>query len=334
MGLAETPAMLARARAEEAVVFDGPSGPLAGIFTPPARVTGPLPRCVVFPARPRFASRRLAVNGARTLAAEGFACLRFDLHGHGESGGVTEPIDRDRPCGGDVEAALRYLREVRGYRRFLLVGYCFDALSALDAFRNEAAAIDGLFFAAGPVADSPVAENPIARNPSVEVARPHASRKTRNLLRTFAIRFSPRWLKPSAITLTRSSDQAPGDDQSPILDPLTPRSLINAAIANGPNGGSRKIMDSFDTAFAALTRSRASALFLYGDRDDAYDEFKLVEHRWFTAFDDATRDRIRLELWPGRVHSPDSEAATLRRAIEWARTFDRSHEVTHVQALR
>ena len=311
MGSPETTAMLERARAEEAVVFDGPDGPLAGIFTPPAHAVGLPPRCVVFPGRPRFASQRLAVIGARTLAAEGFAALRFDLHGHGESGGVTEPIDRKHPCGGDVEAALRYLREARGYRRFLLVGYCFDALSALAAFRNEAAAIDGLFFAAGPVAESS----------NVAVAPARASREMRDSARSLLARLASRWRKVNSFDQSRSPDPAHGTpsrsgDERPSVGPASDRPREPA-----------KIMEIFETAFTALMRSQASALFLYGDRDESYDEFREVERRWFTSFDNETRRRIQLELWSGQVHVPESETATLQRAITWVRTFEPADEI-------
>src|SRR5208337_2656058 len=113
--------------------------------------------CVIFPGRPRFAIQRLPVVAGRVLAADGFACLRFDLRGHGESDGITTPINRDQPFGEDVAAAIRYLSDQHGHRRFLLVGYCFEALTALDAFRYAADAIEGLFFAAAPVVKESIA---------------------------------------------------------------------------------------------------------------------------------------------------------------------------------
>jgi pimeloyl-ACP methyl ester carboxylesterase len=171
MNWRETPATLSRARAEQPIVFPGPAGPLHGIFTPPAP-DAPLARaCVVFPGRPRSGLRRLPVLAARILAAEGFAALRFDLRGHGESAGEATLPSRQEPFGEDVVAAIRHLREAHGQQQFLLAGYCFEALSALNSFKDEAGAIGGLFFAAATVLD----EKP-GGPPADSLARRGASR--------------------------------------------------------------------------------------------------------------------------------------------------------------
>jgi len=151
MNWRETPATLGRARAEQPLMFTGPIGALSGIFTPPAPDASPASACVVFPGCPRSGLRRYPVLAARILAADGFPVLRFDLRGHGESAGEVVPPSRQEPFGEDVVAAIRHLRETHGQNRFILAGYCFDALSALNAFKDEAAAIDGLFFAVAAV---------------------------------------------------------------------------------------------------------------------------------------------------------------------------------------
>ena len=151
MNWRETPATLSRARAEQPLVFNGPKGALHGIFTPPAPDASLARACVVFPGRPRSGLRRLPILAARILAAEGFAALRFDLRGRGESAGEVELPSRKEPLGEDVVAAIRHLREAHGQKQFLLVGYCFDALSALDSFKDEAGAISGVIFATAAV---------------------------------------------------------------------------------------------------------------------------------------------------------------------------------------
>lgn len=151
MNWAETPAMLARARAEQPVAFAGMTGRLFGIFTPAAPDATNARTCVIFPGRPRFGVRRLPVLAARTLAADGFAALRFDLRGHGESDGKPALPNREDPYGEDTVAAIRHMRAHHGQTRFVLVGYCSDALSALNAFEQESSAIAGLFFAVAAV---------------------------------------------------------------------------------------------------------------------------------------------------------------------------------------
>jgi pimeloyl-ACP methyl ester carboxylesterase len=151
MNWRETPATLGRARAEQPLVFTGANGALSGIFTPPAPDVVPARICVVFPGCPRSGLRRYPVLAARILAAEGFAVLRFDLRGHGESAGEVALPSRQEPHGEDVVAAIAHLREAHGQNRFILAGYCFDALCALNSFKDEAGAIDGLFFAAAAV---------------------------------------------------------------------------------------------------------------------------------------------------------------------------------------
>src|SRR5271155_5687346 len=147
MNWRETPAILDRVRAEQPVVFTGPKGSLHGIFTPVAP-DAPIARaCVVLPGRPRAGLRRHLVLAARILAAEGFAVLRFDLRGRGESDGEIARPSRMDPLGADVIAAIRHLREAHGQKEFLLAGYCYDALSALDSFKDEADAISGVFIA-------------------------------------------------------------------------------------------------------------------------------------------------------------------------------------------
>jgi len=293
MDWTETPAALARARAEEPVTFAGADGLLAGIFTPPASAGPAANRCVIFPARPRFGTRRLAVHAARALAAEGFAALRFDLRGHGESAGATVSVDRNQPpYGDDVAAAIGYLRETKFQCRFLLVGYCFDALSALDAFRSEADAIDGLFFAAAPVLVEPFTDLESVSS-RIENRRGFSQRFGRSL------RYPIKLISTVMPRLRRRKD--PTEDA---------RSRWCA-----------QIPDSFESAFAALMQSRARALFLYGEDEPFYREFKLVERRLLADLDDAARRRVRIEVWPGAVHSLEREPAILDRVVSWAREF-------------
>ena len=63
------------------------------------------------------------------------------MRGRGESAGDVARPSRHDPLGDDVVAAIRHLREAHGQNQFLLAGYCYDALTALDSFKEEAGAI-------------------------------------------------------------------------------------------------------------------------------------------------------------------------------------------------
>ena len=75
---------------------------------------------------------RLYVTLARSLAAVGFACLRFDLEGIGDS--VLRAAGRENHpypdhATADARAALAYLRGL-GYKRFIALGLCSGAHTA------------------------------------------------------------------------------------------------------------------------------------------------------------------------------------------------------------
>lgn len=264
MNWRETPATLSRACDEQPVVFTGPKGALHGIFTPLAPDVPPARACVVFPGRPRSGLRRHLVLAARILAAEGFAVLRFDLRGRGESAGEVERPSRTEPRGEDVVAAIRHLREAHGQKQFLLAGYCYDALTALDSFKDEADAISGIFFATAPVLEEKLGGSPAD-----------------NRVRTAALHL---------------------------------RSMVRSVRAP-------KIMASFETPFRALARSHARALFLYAEQDRLRAEFRVAEEVLFSQLDRAARERLEIEIWPGRIHTIEGQTAVIERAISWLREF-------------
>jgi pimeloyl-ACP methyl ester carboxylesterase len=264
MNWRETPATLGRARAEQPLVFAGPNGALSGIFTTPAPEVVPARVCVVFPGCPRSGLRRYPVLAARILAAEGFAVARFDLGGHGESAGEVALHSRQEQRGEDVVAAIAHLREAHQQNRFILAGYCFDAMSALNSFKDEAGAIDGLFFAA-------------------------------------------------AMVLEERPGGSPADGRARSGTSLM-RSMIRRRRAP-------RILDSFEIPFRALARSRARALFLYGEQDRLRAEFRVAEQVLFSELDSEARGRLQVEIWPGRIHTIEGQPAIIERAISWMREF-------------
>ncbi len=264
MNWRETPATISRARDEQPLVFVGPKGSLHGIFTPPAPEAPPARACVVLPGRPRSGLRRHLVLAARILAAEGFAVLRFDLRGRGESAGEVARPSRVDPLGENVVAAIRHLREAHGQTKFLLAGYCYDALTALDSFKYEAGAIAGVFVATPTVLEE----------------------------------------KPGGLSGKKRARTAGSRLRAMVRRPREPR-----------------ILDGFENAFRALARSHARALFLYGAEDQLRAEFRVAEEALFSRLDSEARERLEIEICPGRIHTIEGQTAVVERAISWLREF-------------
>ncbi len=290
----ETSSTLARARAEQPVSFAGPRGTLYGIFTPPAPEASPAGVCLMLPARPRFSRKRFTVLTARVMAAEGFACLRFDFTGNGESDGrQSASRGRSRFDGADVVAALRYARKIPGTQRVVIVAYCVDALEVLDAFVEHPDAIAGLFLAAPPATLDKIA--PVVANAdAVQRLSSRVWRRLRSIYR------HPQELIFTAQRMVRN---------------------FQRSIPIGSHQRDLPLMKSFQTACAALARSRARALFLYGELDNLYKEFQDEGQRLFSRLDDEARTRLQLEVWPGRVHAAESTRAIFERAVLWVREF-------------
>ena len=125
-----------RSHVETAFSFDGAGGRLVGIVTMPVRdaadaspasTVGVL--IVVGGPQYRVGSHRQFVLLARALAARGYAAMRFDCTGMGDSTGAERPFtDRDA----DIAAAIdAFLAQVPGVTEVALWGLCDAASAAL-----------------------------------------------------------------------------------------------------------------------------------------------------------------------------------------------------------
>src|SRR5690242_11653868 len=142
---------LARARDEQPIVFDVAGDRVFGIYTPADPAAPAARHAIVLFTRPRSHRNRMWIEAARLLASLGFPVFRFDYHGTGDSEGESRFLDPNRPHRHDANAAIRTLRERFGHERFLVMGACFDARTAMSSFVDEGAAVDGLVFFAAPV---------------------------------------------------------------------------------------------------------------------------------------------------------------------------------------
>jgi alpha/beta superfamily hydrolase len=293
----ETDAERDRARAEEPVTIPTPAGTLFGIYTPADPAADPAGHAVILFTRPRSHRNRMWVEGARRLAARGFAAFRFDYHGAGDSEGASAFLDPNRPYRDDAVAVIRALRERFGHRRFLVSGACFDARTALSAFADEGAAVDGIVFFAAPVMELST------------LVKAHADQKDwRHLLR--ALGNPENWRALASLERWRYM-----------------ATVVSRVAGGGGRGGSRSdtpLGESFVEHFRALVRSRARALFVYGEADAEYVSFKVALGTLFPRLSPEERARLEVEVWPGDVHgflNIPMQRKALERALAWLERF-------------
>ena len=294
----ETPAELARARAEVALTLPTPLGTLFGIYTPPAPDAPPAGHAVVLFTRPRSHRNRMWVEGARRLAAQGFGAFRFDYHGAGDSEGTTAFLNPNRPYVDDAAAVLRMVHERFGHERFLVLGSCFDARTALSAFATHAGVVDGLVFFAAPVMELDT------------LVKAHADQKDwKHLLR--ALGNPENW---------RTLGEA---DRWRYMTTVLGR-VARRGRAQGGTRNDTPLADSFVEHFRALCASGARALFVYGDADAEYASFKVALETVFARLTPEQRARFEIEVWPGDVHgflNLPVQRRALERALEWINSF-------------
>ena len=306
----ETPADLERARAERAEVVASPLGDLFAIVTPPAPAAPAAGIAVILLTRPRSHRNRMWVEAARRLAGAGFLACRFDYHGCGDSGGATSRLDPSDPYRTDVVTMIRHLRSQHGATRFVLVGSCFDARTALSAFADEAAAIEGLVFMAAPV----------MRLENMQVA--DADRKDwKHLVRALGnaenwkqLGSAERWHYMARVAARIGRNTLGGGGGEPGL-PLDPGFLAH---------------------FDALVRSRARALFFYGDGDAEYQSFRVAETGLFPRLPADVRARFTIQVWPGAVHGfldTPRQREALPRVLEWIETLHPAADAASRAAL-
>jgi pimeloyl-ACP methyl ester carboxylesterase len=287
----ETPAELARARAERAFVVDAPTGRLFAVLTPPAPEAPCAELCVVLLTRPRSHRNRMWIEGARRLAAQGFTTIRVDYHGCGDSSGDSAQLDPNRPYREDVVATIRHAREHFGAKRFVVCGACFDARTALSAFALEGPSIAGLVFMAAPVMELET------------VVQVHAD--TKDWAHIWKAMFKP-------------------DNWRALARPERWRYMASVlGRVGGRSVGSTSelpLSAGFIDDFRALVRSGARALFLYGIEDAEYASFRVAERTLLAALPTHERARFDVEVWPGSVHGfleMTRQRETFTRAVGW-----------------
>ena len=121
---------------------------------------------------------RLSVHMCRQLAALGYHAARFDYHGIGESTGVLAGAPKVyEPYLHDIEAAVGWVRS-SGLDRFILIGSCFGARTALS-YAPQLDGLEGLILVSPPLRDIQLEEGAgtrLAHNLSLRQAVARAAR--------------------------------------------------------------------------------------------------------------------------------------------------------------
>lgn len=306
----ESADVLARARAERALSIETPAGTLVGVLTPPAPEAPRGEHCVILFTRPRSHRNRMWVEGARRLAARGFAAFRFDYSGAGDSEGESHFLDPNRPKQDDATAVIRALRERHGYRKFLVVGACFDARTALSSFATEGEAVDGMVFFAAPVMELDT------------LVKAHADHKDwKHLLR--ALGNAENW---------RALGQA---ERWKYMAAVVGRVARRSVPVGAPAANDTPLSDSFFEHFGALVRSGKRALFVYGEADAELVSFRVALDTVFPRLAPEERARLEVEIWPGDVHgflNLPMQRRALERTLDWLERFHPAATATNGRA--
>lgn len=123
---------------ERALRF-GAQGTLAGIVAEPAGGVTALPGVVMLNSGilHRVGACRLHVKLARRLAQRGYASVRFDHSGIGDSEARRDSSAFEKAAVGEVREALDWLAAKRDVERFVVLGLCSGADVAFAAARED-----------------------------------------------------------------------------------------------------------------------------------------------------------------------------------------------------
>lgn len=246
---------------------------------------------------PSCGRNQFPVRFARRMAACGYHAFRFDYHGLGESGGRLVEFRLDDPCVGDAEAVMDRLR-AEGYRRFVLLGQCFGARTAL-AIGPRQEGIIGMALTATPLRDMHLPAEWIAH------------KGERGTLR----RYGRLVLRPGIVR-----DLLDADRRQRYLSTLRAKSrklvaLAHRHLAPGRTARHGGISPAVVRQFRRVVDRGIPVLFLYGEEDLFLTDWVGAVKGPFGEALGRAGDAIRVELVPekahalGRIHVQEAVAA-------------------------
>jgi pimeloyl-ACP methyl ester carboxylesterase len=214
---------------------------------------------------------RIWVHLNRRLAANGFHALRFEYAGMGESSGPGRPFRRDKPRTDDLLGAVAHFEE-RGLDRFVLVGTCFGALTAL----LTAPQIERI-------------EKIVLLSPLILDSKSYAQLASETDLKSYVVKaFRPQTLKGAFRSATRSSY----------------RKIARAKVEAIRDGAadSLPVSPRVMAAIRSLVERRIPTTIAFGSDDVHYADWRrATKGRLGKLVEDA--DNIDIVVLPGYLHS-------------------------------
>ena len=133
---------------ESAIIFGSQS--LVGVLCEPAAANGAVVIFVNAGSTHRCGPNRVYTNLARHLASVGYASLRFDIAGIGDSPAAIGLGKFRDYAAKQVQEAIDYLEHIKGFERFVIFGLCGGAdiafdVGAADERVSELILINGAF---------------------------------------------------------------------------------------------------------------------------------------------------------------------------------------------
>ncbi len=121
------------------IYFDSQGQPLFGWVHRPEQACQRLPGVVICPplGHEQIHSHRSLRHLADALAHAGFAVLRFDYHGTGDSAGMLEEADRHATWLANIRSAAQWLRSELGGGALSLIGIRLGAVLATEVAAAE-----------------------------------------------------------------------------------------------------------------------------------------------------------------------------------------------------
>jgi pimeloyl-ACP methyl ester carboxylesterase len=285
---------------ERPYFFDSGGHTLLGILTEPiGEATGTVVLLASGGGTPSTSTERdrIFVRLARVLSASGHHVFRFDWHGVGDSTGEVLTFQLDQPFLEDMTAAITCLQS-SGLRRFVIVGSCFGARTAMAA-QPTIEGVQGVVLIAPPVRDFALSERQTQGWRLHDYAT--AMVKPRRLIggddRVTTRRYL-RFLKSgSRVFLRRVGSSLRGRTDEPSW-------------VSGP----------FVQGLTSLVERDLPTLLLYGTEDEEFLDFEESRAGRVGRLVDRARRSLEINILPGRVHGftrIDSQEVTVEAISDW-----------------
>jgi pimeloyl-ACP methyl ester carboxylesterase len=241
---------------------------------------------------------RVFVSMCRQLADGGVPAFRFDYHGLGESTGPVEDIRLDKPYLEDLRAVIARMRDL-GLQRFILVGSCFGARTALS-LAPEIDGLVGVVLLGTPLRDYGISETKTAgwgvRDYLVSLVRPQMLLGGSEPL---SARRYLRFLQAGVRVMIRRVRERLGAAER---FSWVSRQLIEPLVSLGEKG--------------------VPVTFVYGTQDDAFKDFRAARAGRLGELLQQFSDSTRVVTLPGRVHGfteIEAQGATADMTIDCVR---------------